>query len=296
MACIAMSLVKTWRQLKRTPVLTGVTLATFALVFFILGMLVFTGHHLVALSERMQQGTELSVFLAESCSLDQREQIQKSLRVAPGVRDQRFWEKNEATDRFRKLLGEHAYVLDGLEKDLLPASFEVSFSQTAGVDPIRRLAGELSQMKGVESVEYGEGWVDRLVPMVHSIRTLMAVVGGSILFVGLLIMANTIRLSIFAQQEEIRILRLVGATERFIKTPFFLAGGFLGGLGAGLGGVASWLLFLTWIPEIALPGWLLELRWNVGFLPGYWLGWMIALGVLVGVLGTWFSLVRTASG
>lgn len=294
MASIALSWTKAWRQLRRTPVLTGITLATFALVFFILGMLVFSGHHLLALSERMRQGTELSVFLTEDCSLDQRERIRGRLLQGEGVREIRFWDRAEATERFRQLLGEHAYVMEGLEKNLLPASFEVSFSATTSVEPIRQLCSAIGKMKGVDSVEYGEGWVERVMPMLSAIRTLMAVVGGTILFVGLLIMANTIRLSIFAQQSEIRILRLVGATERFIKTPFFLAGGFLGGLGAGLGSVASWLIFLAWIPEIALPGWLMELRWSVGFLPGYWLGWMIALGVLVGVLGTWFSLGRIA--
>jgi len=277
----------------RSPVVAGVTVGTVALVFLIMGVFALVGHNLELLSRRVGSGLKLSVFLLDDCSAEQREAVQKLLEASAEVLRVRFVDREAAASRFRQRFGRQADVLDELGENPLPESLEVTFAP-AGQHPqsIGALAQRVVNSPGVEEVQYGQAWLDRFFRFVQKIRLLGLVVGALIFVAALLIVANTIRLSVYARQEGIHILKLVGATDGFIKAPFYLEGVLLGLLGAGLGIALTWLAFALLVPEILVPGWLEETRFTVAFIPFEMVIWMVGAGAFLGVLGTMSSLWR----
>jgi cell division transport system permease protein len=277
----------------RSPVVAGVTVGTVAVVFLIMGVFALVGHNLDLLTRRVGSGLKLSVFLLDDCSAEQHEDIQGLLSSASGVERVRFVDREEAASRFRRRFGSQAEVLDELDESPLPESFEVTFAP-GGQNPksIGALAQRVVNLAGVEEVQYGQAWLDRFFQFVKTVRLLGLVVGALIFLAALLIVSNTIRLSVFARREEIHILKLVGATDGFIKVPFYLEGVLLGLLGAGLGIALTWLAFALLVPEILVPGWLEETRFTVAFLPFEMVIWMAGAGAFLGVLGTMSSLWR----
>lgn len=277
----------------RSPVVAGVTVGTVAVVFLIMGVFALVGHNLELLNRRVGSGLKLSVFLLDDCSAEQREAVQNLLDVSDGVERVRFVNREEAATRFRQRFGRQADVLDELDESPLPESFEVTFAP-AGQHPksIGALAQRVVNSPGVDEVQYGQAWLDRFFRFVQTVRLLGLVVGALIFLAALLVVANTIRLSVYARREDIHILKLVGATDGFIKVPFYLEGVLLGLLGAGLGIALTWLAFALLVPEILVPGWLEETRFTVAFLPFEMVTWMVGAGAFLGVLGTMSSLWR----
>jgi cell division transport system permease protein len=277
----------------RSPVVAGVTVGTVAVVFLIMGVFALVGHNLELLTRRVGSGLKLSVFLQDDCSDPQREAIEKLLSSSAGVERVHFIDRDEAASRFRQRFGHQAEVLDELGDNPLPESFEVTFT-SAGQNPasIGDLAQQVVNLPGVEEVQYGQAWLDRFFRFVKTVRLLGLLVGVLIFLAALLIVSNTIRLSVFARREEIHILKLVGATDGFIKVPFYLEGVLLGLLGAGLGIALTWFAFALLVPEILVPGWLEETRFTVVFLPFEMVIWMVGAGAFLGVLGTMSSLWR----
>jgi len=277
----------------RSPVVAGVTVGTVAVVFLIMGVFALVGHNLELLNRRVGSGLKLSVFLLDDCSAEQREVVRKLLETSAGVLRVHFVNREEAASRFRQRFVRQADVLAELDESPLPESFEVTFTP-AGQHPqsIGTLAQLVVNSPGVEEVQYGQAWLDRFFRFVQAIRLLGLMVGALIFLAALLIVANTIRLSVYARREDIHILKLVGATDGFIKVPFYLEGVLLGLLGAGLGIALTWLAFALLVPEILVPGWLEETRFTVAFLPFEMVTWMVGAGAFLGVLGTMSSLWR----
>jgi cell division transport system permease protein len=277
----------------RRPIVAGVTVGTVAVVFLIMGVFALVGHNLELLTHRVGSGLKLSVFLQDDCSAKQREAVQKLLKASAAVERVHFVDREEAASRFRQRFGRQADVLDELDENPLPESFEVTFTP-AGQHPktIGALSQKVVNSPGVEEVLYGQAWLDRFFRFVQTIRLLGLVVGALIFLAALLIVANTIRLSVYARQDDIHILKLVGATDGFIKAPFYIEGVLLGLLGASLGIALTWIAFALLVPEILIPGWLEETRFTVAFLPFEMIAWMVGAGAFLGVLGTMSSLWR----
>jgi len=277
----------------RSPVVAGVTVGTVAVVFLIMGVFALVGHNLELLTQRVGSGLKLSVFLLDDCDDEQRQAVEKLLTSSAGVERVQFVDRQQAAARFRQRFSRQAEVLDELEENPLPESFEVTFAP-AGQNPksIGELAQQVVNQPGVEEVQYGQTWLDRFFRFVKTVRLLGLGVGILIFLAALLIVSNTIRLSVYARREEIHLLKLVGATDGFIKVPFYLEGVLLGLLGAGLGMGLTWAAFALLVPEILVPGWLEETRFTVAFLPFEMVIWMVGAGAFLGVLGTMSSLWR----
>jgi cell division transport system permease protein len=199
----------------------------------------------------------------------------------------------EAMKRFKNRLAGDASLLEGVNRNLLPASYELTlhpqFRNQEGIDKvIERVESTLA----VEDLRYGQKWLERFNTFVDMLRFIGLILGGFLLFAALFIVSNTIKLTLFARRDELEIMALVGATMRFIKIPFLLEGA-LQGL---LGGIIS-LGFLSvsfkLIIERSLTAfWLTPADFDLLFLsPGQQLV-LVFSGVALGVLGSLTSLRR----
>jgi cell division transport system permease protein len=277
----------------RTPFVSTVTVVTVAVVFLLLGMFALLGYNLALMADRLGSGLEMSVFLKDDATDEQRAAIAETLRASPLVAEVREVSRAEALERFRRSLGAQSAVLQGLGEDLLPASFEVRLTQD-GRDPeaLAPLASGLANQPGVEELQYGQAWLDQFASFLRLARMVAGVVAALIVFSTLVIVSNTIRLSVYARQEEILILKLMGATDRFVKAPFYLEGVLLGTLGSTLGTAGIWLLFLLVQPGVLVPAGFAGSGAAVQFLPAVGVWAMLGGGTLLGLLGTFMSLWR----
>lgn len=239
------------------------TFVTLGLSTVILGAFFLFFMNASATLAAWSEGIRIIVYLDDGVSRQRAEAIGETLRGLPSAAEVRFIPREAGLDRLREQLGERAGLLDDLTENPLPDAFEVRADRPFADDgTLPRLAGRIAAVTGVAEVAYGRKWLETFF-RVHRIFRL---VGGAMaaLFTGAAVffVATTVRLILYARREEIEIMRLVGATEGFIRGPFYVQALIGGAAGGGLGLVALHQAFRFLSERVAqtvAPG-LLELH------------------------------------
>ena len=273
------------------PFLSLVTLSTIAISMLILGL--FSLIYLNVQQSLHQMGGELQItaYLQETISSQQAKVLRSKVADWPEVEKITYISKEQALARFRSQLREYAGILEGLKENPLPASLELTLMPQYGRSGnIKELSTRLGRLPGVAEVQYGRKWMAKLRVFVEVMKLVGITVGGLLLIATIFVISNTIKLTFYSRREELEIMRLVGATDFFIKAPFLIEG-LLHGLGGALlaaGGLSLLILFL--FSHLDLP---LRLAVMAGSLPtGQLVAGFLGLGLLLGVLGSMVSLRR----
>lgn len=273
------------------PFLSLVTLSTIAISMLILGL--FSLIYLNVQQSLHQMGGELQItaYLQETISSEQAEVLRSKVADWPEVEGITYISKEQALARFRSQLREYAGILEGLKENPLPASLELTLMPQYGRSGnIKELSTRLGRLSGVAEVQYGRKWMAKLRVFVEVMKLVGITVGGLLLIATIFVISNTIKLTFYSRREELEIMRLVGATDFFIKAPFLIEG-LLHGLGGALlaaGGLSLLILFL--FSHLDLP---LRLAVMAESLPtGQLVAGFLGLGLLLGVLGSMVSLRR----
>lgn len=176
----------------------------------------------------------VSVYLRDGINRATRDEVASFIKSLPRAEIKRFISKKGALRDLKNALGTHSGLLEGLSKNPLPASFEVVFKDIEGhkTDP-QAIKKELEKMEGVEEVQYSEEWLKQFEGLMNMVKLIGFIIGGLLCMGVLFIVTNTIKLTIYSRRDEIEILKLVGATDWFVKTPFLLEG-MIQGLVSGL--------------------------------------------------------------
>jgi cell division transport system permease protein len=225
---------------------------------------------------------------ADAALVVQAQALATDVAALPQVRAVRYVSKDEALARFRQRLRERGQVdLTGsLDRNPLPASLEVSLVDPRDYQPVVDLLS--SREETVDNVIEVQQLIDRLTSVTNVLRTGGLVVLVLVGFVVLFIIVNTIRLAVVARREEIEIMRLVGASDAFIRWPFIFEGAFVGLLGA-----AAALLVLALLAEPVgdmMLGFFRVLPLEFGTLARDLVILVIGTGLGVGILGSWLSV------
>jgi cell division transport system permease protein len=209
----------------------------------------------------------------------------------PEVEEVTYTSKAQAMTWFRSQLQEYAGILEGLKENPLPASLDLKFrSGRAGPGTVDKFVTRLQQRPEVAEVHYGQRWLERLRVFMEVVRLVGMTVGGLLLLATILVVSNTVKLTFYARQAELEIMRLVGATDFFIKAPFLIEGVLHGLGGAALAAGALMLLSQLFIAHLHIPL-RLALAPDAIVSPPLFAGFL-GLGVVVGLLGSSFSLRR----
>lgn len=280
-------------HLRRSPAVAGITVGTVAIVFLVLGAFGLLGHNLDRLADRLRAGLQLVVYLEDDITPDQRSALQRRLERSDLVAGLDHVSRAQALTRFRRELGPQATLLAGIEQNPLPASLEASLSgRSRSARQVAELAQQVVGAPGVVEVQYGQAWLDRFFDFLGLARWAGLGIGTLIVFATLMIVSNTIRLSVFARRDEVHILKLVGATDRFVKAPFYIEGVVLGLGGAASGVAGTWLLFALVAPRVEIPLGPRAGALGLEFLPLPVVVLMVGGGALLGLLGTLTGLWR----
>ena len=233
-----------------------------------------------------------SVYLKDDISPYKRDKVDSFLRQLPGEKILRYISKKDAMADLKKTLGRSdAGLLNRLSGNPLPASYEVFFDRAKkqALDP-GAITADLAKLAGVADVQCSEELLNNVKVIIDMVKLIGYFVGGLLCLCVIFIMTNTIKLTIFYRKAEIEILKLVGATDWFIKVPFLLEGIFQGIL-AGvltllmLGG--GYLFFAT--KEIQFFG---MNSLNLVFLPFGHMALLFSISVALGMIGSLMAIGR----
>jgi cell division transport system permease protein len=276
------AIVSLWRG-RRSGVLS---MATIAVALFVLGAFLMATSNLERLGEEWGRSAEMSVYLADDVSAENRQGVESLLAPGPLVASHQFVSKDEALRRFKETFTDLASAVDTVEGNPLPASYEVRLQAEPGSrDAIAELAAKLEQTPGVADVRYDRQWLDRVLSAVTVVRRVGLLLGAFLTVAAALTVANVVRLALWARRDEIEIMQLVGAPQTFIQGPFVMEGVLQGGIGALLALAALALAFLAIRGSYLVP---LAQALNlsaVRFLAPELCLLLVAGGTLVGCLG-----------
>jgi len=275
-------------SLRRNYFMTAAALLTVLLTMTVLGVVMVSAANIDAMLADLEQKVEITVYLEESATAEEIQAMQKEIIGWTEIKDSQFVSKEEALQRLRKDLEDSPDMLETLSGNPLPASFEISLKDPKTAESV---AGRFDGRKIVEEVNYGKELADRIFSVTAVIRNAMAVFIVVLAGVSVMLISNTIRLSIYARRREIEIMKLVGATNWFIRWPFMIEGLLVGLVGAGL---ASLVVMLGSNYIIG------RMREVLGFLripfeaisPVLLAVVLLGAGALVGVLGSGLGLRR----
>ena len=206
-------------------VVHGIGFGTMVVSLLIVGLFLLLFVNLDTWMQGWRHSLSMSIYLHNGITEDGRNSIAAFVSKLPGAEIRRYVSREQALRDLKDALGSKAGLLNGLSDSPLPASFEVVFKEIDGqkTDP-KEVKERLEKLKGVEEVQYSEEWLHRFEDLMGMIRLVGFVVGGLICIGVLFIVTNTIKLTIYSRKEEIEILKLVGATDWFVKIPFLLEG------------------------------------------------------------------------
>jgi cell division transport system permease protein len=229
-----------WRG-RRTGALST---ATIAVALFVLGAFLITTSNLQRLGSEWSNSAQLSVYLTDAVTAEERATIERTLTPGSVVASVQFVSKADALARFKKTFSDLTSTVDGLGENPLPASLEVQLLGGAN-SAVDLLVAELRQLPGVADVRYDREWLARLVAAIDVIRLVGGVLGVMLTLAAALTVANVVRLGLFARRDELDIMELVGAPRAYVRGPFVMEGTLQGGLGALVALVALGVVFLA---------------------------------------------------
>lgn len=229
--CFEEAFVELWRN----RLVNLVSIATIGVSLFILGVFLSVSANLNDLMVGWASRVQLTLYLEEDLSSGDKERLDGFLGDAVEVESFEFVSKEEAVSRFRSYFPELENLPQLLEANPLPASYEVRVAdEHREPSQVRIFAARLGGLGGVSEVDYDLLWIERLTAIIDLIRILGLSIGSALVVASMFTIFNVIKLTVYGRQEEIGIMRLVGATHAYIRGPFLVEGVLQGGLGGAL--------------------------------------------------------------
>jgi cell division transport system permease protein len=224
---------ETGSNLRRNLLLTSASILTVAVSLSLTGAAFLLRYGVDNATARWQEGIEFEVFLNTDATPQQSEQIANELNRNPEVKRIEFVSQDEQYDLFKVLFADRPEYVDHVSAKDLPPSYRVE-PRKIDADAIRRLGDRFESQPGVREVAFAEETVRDLLRVSSVTQSVIFGVASVLSLAAALLIFNTIRMAIFARRREIEVMKLVGATNWFIRIPFMLEGLVQGLVGAGV--------------------------------------------------------------
>jgi cell division transport system permease protein len=265
---------------KRTPLATFTAVIALTVSIILIGILARFYYSAYEIGTTIRNDIDMEVFL-EDVNDQRLRAIRSELTAIPIVGEVSYISKDSAAAVFRDLFGAEGTSLADL--NFLPASFRIKPVQNVEVDTLAYYVAQIERIRGVDEVSFNLDLLKIIDQRLDTVLLVGAGIGGLILITALILVFNTIRLTIYAKRPIIRAMKLVGATNSFIRSPFLMEGVLQGLIASVLGIGVIWLFFNRLIPFF-IP--------QFGVLPwpgGRWyyliLG-LVLLSVVMGYIGS----------
>jgi cell division transport system permease protein len=266
---------------RRAPLLSVLSITTIAFSLFAVGLFGLVVLNIRQALEKVEERVEIRAFIAEKTPVEQIALAAGDVAKYPEVQSADLVTQEQALERARRELGEFK---DVFEAEFLPPSIDIHL-KPGYRDPesVHSVANRLKAMSFVDDVRFGDEWITQLYRLRNIAGVAGLALGLAFAAVAVIIIGATIRMAVLARSREISIMRLVGATDGYVRRPFLIEG-FIKGI---LGGLLA--LCLTWLAIRLVAGYL---SFETVFFDQTIALIGIACGALLGLLGSAFSVGR----
>lgn len=238
-----------------------------------------------------KQFDTIQVFLLDETTEVQTSAILADLNRMEGVKEATYLSAQEAMDRWKVKWGDNAYLLDGLDENPLPNSIIIQVTELEQADTT---VAKVRTFDGIEDIKYYKDTVDQLMKITGFIQVGAMVIIIFLVIVSVIVVSNTVKLTVLAREREISIMKYVGATNWFIRGPFLIEGILIGILSALVSvGIISYIYYK--ITELMGPEIFIMLSTTmvpVEFLIKHLVWIFLALGISIGACGSIISMRR----
>ncbi len=287
-------------SLRRNWIMTLAAVLTVFISMAILGLVLVMNANLNKGTTSLKNRVMIEVFIKDSATAEQTKAMVQKIAAMPEVKSYKYISKEEALKIFEKRVGEE--MLKNLTTNPLPASYQIYCKDANQVEVVakRFFTDEIvdSDPGTHNGVSYARETVRKMLGTISLVTKAMWGATGLFAVAGILLIMTTVRLSIFARRNEIEIMRLVGATNWFIRWPFVLEGFITGFVGSVIAAVAIWAVnygLSSWIQGSSLkflsvdvyPVWFQSGTWPLGMLPT-----LVIFGALLGGVGSAIAMRR----
>jgi cell division transport system permease protein len=276
---------RAWRGTKNDWRLHALSVFSVAVAFVCLASALLVVVNVSHVRDRWSCTGRASVYLKKSADREQIASIERALRASGGVTDVKFVSSDDAR---RALVNQSADpILDSLPSEAFPASLEVSVLSDAAASRLEQLASQLGALPAVERVETYGAWSDRLTALLTGGVTASGLLALVVLAAVVSVVSSTIRLALQRRHIEVEVLKLVGASDDYVRRPYVVEGAVQGALGAALA-----LLLLGSLFAIVQSHFDASFATLIGMTPSF-LPWTVALSLVVsgGILGALAALL-----
>lgn len=279
------------RNMWQSPVLSLASIGTVAVALALLAFFTIAVLNVQQLTASWGENLAIVVYLDDVPDEKIVKGWVKDIDSYPEVAEVTFISRDAAFERFRKRLGDDADLVEGLGADVLPASLEITLSDDwRSESALATVVDRLRKDHRFDDLQYGQGWLEKLEAFLLLLRVSGSALGGFLVFAALVIVANTIKLTLYARQDELEAMAMVGGTSLFIKLPYLVEGALQGLLGGFAALALSFLVFQVILQRTLGSLLLITGIDTIHFLPPVWQGMLVLGGSLIGLLGSLFAL------
>lgn len=269
------------------------TALTMAMTLFVVGALTLLQINFSHLLSGWGEQIQLTAYLKQTLSASEIAEAAARVKSWPEVERVRLINQDEAWRDFHAALGPQSGLLDGLPRDVLPASLEIALVPGHRDSPrVEQLAARLRSEAEFSSVEYPQEWIERLALILLALEWAKWCLGGLLFLATFFIVGSAVKLALTARRDEIEIMQLVGASMELIQAPFMVEGVIHGIVGGALSLAMLWGLFMLAQSEFPSFAVFMAPLVRPQFLDGPSVAFILSSGALLGAAASLFSLRR----
>jgi cell division transport system permease protein len=281
-----------FKQFFRNGAMSTASVFSISAILLILGFFFLLVVNVSNITESVKKDFDtVQLHLLDATEYAQSDSMMKKLKLMPEVSEVRYLTKAQAMEDFKKLFGDKAYLLEMRQENPLPNSIIVKVRRIEDVDAV---VARAEGFEGIEVIKYYKDAVNRLIRFTHFIQVGALTLIVFLIVISVIVVSNTIKLTVAARDREIGIMKYVGATNWFIRGPFLVEGVLMGLVSAG---VSAGITAFVYARVIKLFGTDLAVMLSTNFVP---LDFMIgnlavifaALGAGIGACGSIISMRR----
>lgn len=285
---------ETWGNLRRNLVMTLAAVVAMTVSLTVLGAVLVARQAINKAAIQWRGGVELAIFLNPTVTDQETAAIGHELQSTPGVKTYHFVDKPEAYLEFKTIFGGNNDIVNTLTVQDMPPSYRVVPTQ---VQDVQELGKQFNNQPGVLQVTYAAQQIKQLIHRSNQMKLYGGILAGAVMIAAIALIVNTLQLAIFARRREVAVMKLVGATNWFIRVPFMLEGFLEGVVGAA---VAFGLVYAIREPVASFVGSesILLVNQSLYVSPGEAILTgvvLLAIGGAVGVVGSAFAVRRFLS-
>ena len=266
-------------------------LTTITLTFIIFAIFLLLVINLSSFQKHWIERVHVLVYLQDDLKPKAINNLKQFIENQAEVSYVKFVSRDDAMSSLKSSLEGQDGILEGLSYNPLPNSFEVKMKQEfLNIDSIEKFIKIIGQKLGITDIEYGQKWLERFTRFFHFLRITGLSFGLFLFISSLFIISNTIKLMVYSRRDEIEIMKLVGATNRFIKFPFYVEG-VIHGLAGSIFALFIVYIISLLISKNIIAGFHFYFGMNTFlFLNPYQLLTVILIGLMLGLTGAFISL------